>query len=103
VKYRRLPQFDADYGKLSKAERAKFKETLQVFIPCCKEYEASGGSYTWPASLRFEKLTSTKKVMAITWSFSGPDGRATFHFETVDEEMYVVWRRVGRHKIYDNP
>ena len=98
-----MPQFDADYLRLSAGERKKFKETLGTFIECCKNYEASPSDYKWPASLRFEHLTSTKKVRAITWSFSGPDGRATFHFETLDGEMYIVWRRVGRHAIYSAP
>jgi hypothetical protein len=104
VKYVRLPQFNADYARLSSAERAKFKEMLHVFIPALKAYEADPAGYrAWPGSLRFEHLTSTKGVMAVTWSFSGPDGRATFHFKTVDDEIYLVWRRVGRHSIYRAP
>ncbi len=92
----------ADYNRLTAGEREKFKETLQIFIRVCKEYEADPAGYVWPAALRYERLTSSK-ALAITWSFTGPDGRATFHFETVDDEMYVVWRRVGRHSVYKNP
>lgn len=103
MKYKRLPQFDADYSRLSSQERSKFKDALRTFIEACREYEANPSSYSWPAALRFERLTSTKRVCAITWSFSGPDGRATFHFETVDGEMFIVWRRVGRHSIYQKP
>jgi hypothetical protein len=102
VKYRRLPQFNADYERLLAAERQKFKEALQSFIQASKGYEADPAGYVWPAALRFERLTSSK-ALAITWSFKGPDGRATFHFETVDGEMFVVWRRVGRHSIYKKP
>lgn len=103
MKFIRLPQFDADYSRLSAEERKKFKEMLRVMIDSCKEYEKSPQRYVWPASLRFERLTGTRNVCAITWSFSGPDGRATFHFDTVDGEIYLVWRRVGRHAIYKNP
>jgi hypothetical protein len=102
VKYRRLPRFDADYQRLSEVERQKFKEALAVFIAACREYEAQPKHYVWPASLRIEKLGGTP-VMAMTWSFSGPDGRATFQFDTIDGEMCVVWRRVGRHRIYLEP
>jgi hypothetical protein len=102
VKYRKLPQFEADYNRLSQQERKTFKEALQVFIASCKQYEIDPAGYVWPAALRFERLSSSK-ALAITWSFAGPDGRATFHFETSDDEMYVVWRRVGRHSIYRNP
>lgn len=103
MKYKRLPQFDADYARLSAEERKKFKDMLSVFIESCKKYEASPNNFHWPARLRFEHLAGTKRVCAITWSFSGPDGRATFHFETIEDDMYVVWRRVGRHAIYSNP
>lgn len=103
MKYRRLPQFDADYARLFQEEREKFRLALRVFISACSAYEQSPANFTWPSSLRFEKLPATKKVLAITWSFAGPGDRATFHFETVAGEMYVVWRRVGRHDIYQNP
>jgi hypothetical protein len=56
----------------------------------------------WPKSLRVERLTGSG-IMAMTWSFSGPDGRATFEFVTVENEQIVVWRRVGRHSIYREP
>ncbi len=103
VKYRRLPTFDRDYKELSEAERTLFREALAVFIESCKKFEAKPAGHLWPKSLRFEKLAATARIHAITWSFSGPDGRATFHFESHDGEMFVVWRRVGRHDIYREP
>lgn len=102
MKYRRLPRFDADYRRLSLSEREKFRQALAVFIEASKAYEADPVHFVWPKSLRIEKLTGTG-VMAMTWSFSGPDGRATFQFETVGKDLFVVWRRVGRHKIYREP
>ena len=102
MKYRRLPRFDSDYRKLSEPEREKFRAALGVFIEASKSYESHPENFVWPQSLRIEKLTGTG-VMAMTWSFSGPDGRATFQFETVDGVMFVVWRRVGRHSIYQKP
>ena len=70
MKYIRLPQFNADYKRLSADERKKFTETVRVMIACCREYEKSPHNYTWPAALRFEQLTNTSRICAITWSFS---------------------------------
>ena len=102
MKYRTLPRFEADYRALSSAERGKFRGALREFIVAAAAYESSPGHFVWPKSLRVERLTGSG-VMAMTWSFSGPDGRATFQFETVGGEMFVVWRRVGRHHIYQQP
>jgi hypothetical protein len=94
----------ADWARLSKDEQAKFWEFLRDdFMPAVEEYEKNPAGYRWPASLRFERLTKTKSVCAVTWSFSGPDGRATFHLDLVDGKPMLVWRRVGRHSIYKNP
>lgn len=75
---------------------------LQKFIPAAKAYEQNPEHFVWPKALRIERLTG-RGIMAMTWSFSGPDGRATFQFVTDDSVQYVVWRRVGRHSIYSNP
>lgn len=102
MKYRVLPRFSADYQKLSSQERIAFKKALARFITAAREYESSSEHYVWPKSLRVERLTGSG-IMAMTWSFSGPDGRATFEFVTADGEQMVVWRRVGRHSIYREP
>lgn len=102
MKYRALPRFLTDYRKLSASEKARFRDAFARFINACKEYEDNPQHYVWPASLRIEKLAGTG-IMAMTGSFSGPDGRATFQFETVEGEMFVLWRRVGRHSVYAEP
>ena len=99
MKYRTLPRFEADYRRLSPGEQRKFRDALREFIAAAAAYESSPEHFVWPKSLRVERLTGSG-VMAMTWSFSGPDGRATFQFETIDGQMCVVWRRVGRHRIY---
>jgi hypothetical protein len=104
VKFRKLSQFDSDYKRLSESEKAAFKAVIRdVFNPACDRYAVERAKFAWPKSLRFEHLTGTNGVCAITWSFSGPDGRATFEFEDVDGEIRIVWRRVGRHTIYKKP
>jgi hypothetical protein len=39
----------------------------------------------------------------MTWSFAGPDGRATFESVTVDDELRCRWRRIGDHPVFDSP
>jgi hypothetical protein len=39
----------------------------------------------------------------MTWSFSGPDGRATFEWTEIEAEPAIRWRRVGGHEIFDAP
>lgn len=102
MKYRVLPRFEKDYRRLTAEEKKQFRAALTDFIAACREYEKQPGHYIWPRHLRVEKLVGTS-IMAMTWSFSGPDGRATFQFESVGDELLVIWRRVGRHAIYREP
>lgn len=102
MKYRVLPRFEKDYRRLNADEKKQFRSALSDFIAACREYEKRPEHYIWPRHLRVEKLTGSP-VMAMTWSFSGPDGRATFQFESVDGELMITWRRVGRHAIYREP
>lgn len=39
----------------------------------------------------------------MTWSFSGPDGRATFEWIQIDGERAIRWRRGGGHNIFNDP
>jgi len=48
-------------------------------------------------------MTSAPRIWEMTWSFSSPDGRATFEFIDRDGEPSVLWRRIGTHKIFDGP
>ncbi len=104
MKYRTLPTFESDFRKLNEREREAFRSFVRdIFLPALKRYEKNPKHFSWPARIRFEHLTGTKGILAVTWSFAGPDGRATFEFETLDGETYLVWRRVGLHAIYKNP
>jgi hypothetical protein len=42
---------------------------------------------------------SAPGLFEMTWSFSGPDGRATFEWIDLDGEPAVRWRRIGGHLI----
>jgi hypothetical protein len=92
-----------EYQRLSVEEREKFLETLSVFITSAKHFEQHPEAFIWPAALRFEKLVGLDKIYAITWSFKQPDGRATFRMENISGEIWITWRRIGRHSIYKKP
>lgn len=103
MKYATLTSFDRDYSRLPREHQVIFGEALRDhFIPAIAE-----GSFTgvppWPPRLRVHRLKGTA-IYSITWSFAGPDGRATFHLESDKAGGPVlVWRRIGSHAIYDKP
>jgi len=104
MKYVRLPAFLADWQGLPEAERAFVKQWLaEDFLPAVAAYEADPAGFVWPRGLRFERLKSSDGICAVTWSFAGPDGQATFQFSTTDGEPCLVWRRIGYHDICDRP
>lgn len=57
----------------------------------------------WPAALRIKRVQGTSDIWEMTWSHSGPDGRATFQFVEIEGEVGVRWRRMGDHGVFDNP
>lgn len=99
MEYRTADAFDRDFGRLPAQHRRMFLGVLRDhFLPAI-----AAGSFTglppWPKRLRVHQLAG--RVYSITWSFNGPDGRATFHLEREDKETILVWRRIGNHDIYD--
>jgi hypothetical protein len=97
-----LDSFKGDYRRLSDAERAIFKAALRAFVAACDRYVASPAS-PWPASLRVRPIARAPGVFEMTWSFSGPDGRATFEWVEIDGALAVRWRRIGHHQILRAP
>lgn len=103
MKYSTLSAFDRDYSKLPAEHQTTFRKILREhFLPAI-----TAGSFTgtppWPTRLRVHRLGGTA-IYSITWNFTGPDGRATFHLETdKDGDPVLVWRRIGTHDIYDRP
>jgi len=104
VRYVRLPTFLADWNALSDAERRLVKAWLaEVFLPAVAAYEADPTGFVWPGSLRFERLEGAGGICAVTWHFSGPDGRATFQFGESNGQPCLIWRRIGHHDVYRTP
>lgn len=102
MKFVVLDAFRADYRRLSDVDRQRFKNALRGFVEACDRY-AADPSTPWPASLRVKGVASAPGVWEMTWSFSGPDGRATFEWVRIDGELAVRWRRIGTHAIFRSP
>lgn len=103
MKWETTPAFDADVRRLSREELAQFRDAVRdLFVPAAERIAADPGA-TWPASLRVKRVEGAVGIWEMTWSFSGPDGRATFEWIEIDGERAVRWRRVGGHAIFRDP
>lgn len=103
MKFERTPQFDADLRRLSKDEYERFRQVARDdFSPAC-DRRAADPSESWPARLRVKPVKGARGIMEMTWSFSGPDGRATFELITAEGQLRIRWRRVGGHAIFKRP
>lgn len=102
MRFRTTPAFDRDWKRLRPEHKAVFRDRMSEFSQACDAYAAAPGT-AWPAALCVSQLRGTKSIWEMTWSFAGPDGRATFEFVTVDGDLICQWRRVGDQSIYSRP
>ncbi len=102
MKFETTESFDADYRRLNDADAKLFREALKLFIPACDRYGLDA-SMKWPAALRVRDVERAPGVWEMTWSFSGPDGRATFEWISIDGSLALRWRRIGDHGIFKRP
>lgn len=88
-------RFAGDWQRLSEVERVLFRTVIgDDFHPAC-ERRRTNPAAAWPASLRIRRVQAAPGIWEMTWSFSGPDGRATFEWVQIDGEPGVRWRRIG--------
>ena len=102
MKFERRATFAAEFRRLPREHRALFMAAVQQINDAYSQRGDHATSH-WPATLRIQKMGGPDDVWEMTWPFSGPDGRATFDFITIDGELAIRWRRIGDHRIYDNP
>lgn len=102
MKFDSTKQFDNEFKSLLPEYRRSFLALIPAFNTACENYIKNAG-VPWPKRLRVSQLTDFSGIWEMTWSFSGPDGRATFEFVDIDGETGVRWRRIGGHGIYRNP
>jgi len=99
VRYVTTQTFDADFRRLPKRDRTRFlKVVREQFSPACDAFRASP-STPFPDGLRVKSVVGAPGLFEMTWSFAGPDGRATFEWIDLHGEPAVRWRRIGGHRI----
>ena len=103
VRFETTPRFDADYARLPQEHRRAFRALIPAFSAACDAYVASPGISAWPARLRVRRMVSAPRIWEMTWSFAGPDGRATFEFVEDGDGKRLRWRRIGTHRVFDSP
>jgi hypothetical protein len=102
VKFEVTDSFRADTKRLSQKERDRVAEILPIFVEACDQFAVDPAA-AWPASLRVKDVAGAPGVREVTFSFSGPDIRATFEWIQIDGELAVRWRRIGGHRVFKNP
>ena len=94
MKFELTQSFRGDVERLSREERNLVRQKLPAFVAACERY-AGDPSAKWPASLRVRDVEGAPGILEVTFSFSGPDIRATFEWADIDGELAVRWRRIG--------
>lgn len=102
MKFDKLKKFKTDFDALPVEHRRAFRSAMPLFNAACEAYAANPATL-WPANLRVKRMAGHKGIWEMTWSFAQPDGRATFEFIRIDNELAVRWRRIGRHDIFREP
>lgn len=102
MKFQVTASFEGDRARLTAPERRAVANVLPAFIEACDRF-ARDPSAAWPASLRVKSVQGAPGVFEVTFSFAGPDVRATFEWVRIDGELAVRWRRIGGHEVLDRP
>lgn len=92
-----------DLKKLKSEHRRQFQAERTRFLDAIDKLEKINQTLSLPNKFRIKQLRKTEGIWAMTWSFSRPDGRTTFHLEEIDGEPVLVWRRIGNHDIFKQP
>lgn len=102
MKYQRSSEFLSDYARLPREHRPLFLGAVRLIN---EAYARRGSRWPpeWPVALRIKRVQEVAGVWEMTWSFSRPDGRATFEFVQIDGEPGIRWRRIGTHEILGRP
>lgn len=103
MKFEVTPAFEGDWRRLTDSERVAFRSVVRDdFHPACERRRRDPAA-PWPKRLRVRSVEGAPGIWEMTWSFSGPDGRATFEWVEIDGEPGIRWRRVGGHAIFGKP
>ena len=97
------PAFDADVRRLTPAERDLFRAAVRGRFAPAAVRVAADATARWPKALRVKAVAGATGIWEMTWSFAGPDGRATFEWIEIGGERAIRWRRIGGHEIFRDP
>jgi hypothetical protein len=105
MRFQWTESFGRDWRGLSKRHKSLFLESFPAFSDACDSWVNKRTPF--PSRFRVDDVKAALGVLEMTWSFSGPDGRATWQWSSVSIEGQdypaVLWRRIGLHEIYKNP
>jgi hypothetical protein len=89
-------RFQRDWKRLKRWQKRAFIAAVQEFA-----HDLDSGELR--PSLRVMPMADHPGIWEMTWE--GHDGRATFSYgpETIPGKRHVIWRRVGGHKIFQEP
>jgi len=77
-----------------------FRDAVRDFSSACDHVVADNVDF--PGRFRVKSMEGAPGILEMIWSFSGPDGRATWTWTTVivggASQPAVMWRRVGSHR-----
>jgi mRNA-degrading endonuclease YafQ of YafQ-DinJ toxin-antitoxin module len=90
--------FKRDFKKLKREHKKLFIELQSIFIGELEEYLLEKKSVS--NKFRFKEMRHSNNVWSMTWSFSRPAGRATFQLAEIENELTVIWLRIGNHDVY---
>jgi hypothetical protein len=108
VRFEQTGPFKSDHQRLSEDEREKFRAAARAFNTACDHFVETKDPSSWPRNLRVKAVVNAPGIFEMTWSFRGPDGRATWEWSTVTgtdglQWPAVRWRRLGTHRIFREP
>lgn len=99
MRYLTTAGFDLAFSKLPREHRRLFMTVIRAYLFPALADGAHRSDVPWPRRLRIHKIG---EVYSLTWSFSGPDGRALFSIgPDKDGEPVLTWLAVGYHDIYE--
>jgi len=96
-RYRETWEFRRDWEDLEFDDQEAFWHAIRTFLRGLRQGDR------FPERLRIHELHAPHGgIWSLTW---GPDGRATFTFDTEarGDDAEVTWRRIGAHDIYESP
>ena len=102
MRFERSDSFRADYRRLKDHEKVMFRDAVRRMNDAY-EHRGDHSLPAWSTSLRIKEVKGAQGILEMTWSFSGPDGRATFEIIDMTGEPGVRWRRIGGHRIFQEP